>query len=159
MDRVQTFTQAYSQAPWRKQLQVLGLFSLILVFVALVAGIYLNVTARAGEVGRDIQAMQRKMDTVNTDIADLYSQLAFVTSTGEMEKRALSLGFTSVNPEETIYMVVPGYTGRQPVILGPSDSPSLASAPVLPEEYTESLFEWVHRNWGPWSTTLLKVLP
>jgi len=31
------FTQSYSQAPWRKQLQFIGLFSLILVFVALVA--------------------------------------------------------------------------------------------------------------------------
>jgi hypothetical protein len=53
MDRVQSLTQAYSQAPWRKQMQIIGLFLLVLVLTALV-GIYLSVTARAAAVGRDL---------------------------------------------------------------------------------------------------------
>ncbi len=46
MERVYGLTQAYSQAPWRKQLQLIGIFLVVLVFFALVAGIYLSVTAR-----------------------------------------------------------------------------------------------------------------
>ncbi len=42
MDGVRQLTQAYSQAPWRKQLQILGLFLLVVVLAALVAGIYLK---------------------------------------------------------------------------------------------------------------------
>ena len=38
MERVERYSQAYSQAPWRKQVQLLGLFLLIVVFMALVAG-------------------------------------------------------------------------------------------------------------------------
>ena len=42
MNHLENLAQSYSQAPWRKQLQLIGLFSLFLVSVALVAGIYLS---------------------------------------------------------------------------------------------------------------------
>ena len=71
MDRLEDFAQAYSQAPWRKQLQIIGLFSLILVFGALVAGIYLNVSARAATAGRDIQSKQEEIEALDLEIEDL----------------------------------------------------------------------------------------
>jgi cell division protein FtsL len=151
MNRIDRLTgslraNAYSQTPWRRQIQILGLFSLVLVLVALVAGIYLNVTARASTVGREIQDLQREIEALQKDNADLQARLAQLNSAGEMEARARSLGFQRVNTDETVYMVVPGYTGRQPVILAPSTSPDLVSAPMLPPQYTESLFVWLKRQ-------------
>jgi hypothetical protein len=146
MDRVHSLTQAYSQAPWRKQLQIIGLFLLVLVVAALIAGIYLNVTARAATIGRDIQGKQRKLEALQRENVDLQTRLAYVTSAGEMEKRALAMGFAPIITDEALYIRVPDYVSRQPASLAPSSQPPLVSAPVLPAEYTESLFEWLGRE-------------
>lgn len=159
MDRVQNLTQAYSQAPWRKQMQLVGLFLLVLVFIALIAGVYLNVTARAATVGRDIQGMQAVIDDYEQANEDLQSQLASLTSAAEMERRASDMGFVSIDKEQPLYLVVPNYTGRQPVTLAPASGPVVAGAPMLPPEYTESLFEWLRKQVFQWSFPFLKVRP
>lgn len=146
MDQVERFAQAYSQAPWRRQMQFLGLFSAALVFAALIAGIYLSVTARAAEVGRDVQDMQRKIDTLEISNADLQARLAILTSASAMQTRALAIGFQPVTNEETMFISVPGYSERQAVVLAPGEVPALVSAPVLPDEYTESLFTWLQKE-------------
>lgn len=146
MDQVYNLTQAYSQAPWRKQLQIIGLFLLALVFIALVAGIYLNVTARAASVGRDIQGMQRNIDELQDANADLQSKLAFMTSTSEMQRRARDLGFKSIETDQTLFLSVPDYIDRQPVVLAPAPGPIAIGAPTIPAEYTESIFEWLRKE-------------
>lgn len=146
MDRVHSLTQAYSQAPWRKQMQLIGLFSLALVLIALVAGLYLNLTARAASIGRDIQSMQSDIDEYQQGNLNLQSQLASLTSSMVMEKRALAMGFKPIGDEKPLYITVPGYQGRQPVVLAPAPGRVLASAPAAPPEYTESIFEWLHRE-------------
>ena len=146
MDRVQSLTQAYTQAPWRRQLQLIGLFLVLLVLAAVLAGIYLSVTARAATIGRDIQELQDQMEAREQEIADLESRLAFVTSSGEMEKRALSMGFRPVAMDEPLYLRVSGYLQRQTVILAPAPQAVPPPAPAMPEEYTESLFVWLQRE-------------
>ena len=146
MDRLESFTQTYTQAPWRKQLQIIGLFSLFLVFIALIAGIYLSVSARTATMGREIQRMQEQIDTLDQEIEDLNSDLAFILSAGEMEKRAQDLGFEPIQTDQVLYIVVPDYAGRQPAVLAPYSSRSVVSAPVVPAQYTESLFDWLKRQ-------------
>lgn len=155
----QTYAQAYTQAPWRKQLQLIGVFSLVLVFIALVAGVYLSVSARAAAAGREIQAMQAEIDNLDRDIEDLESQLAFLQSTGEMEKRVKSMGFKPVAPEEIVYLNVPGYTYRQSAVLAPVSERPLVSAPTTPPEYTESLLEWMQREVSLWTFQMGEVQP
>ncbi len=146
MDRVRGFTQAYSQAPWRKQLQIIGLFLLLVVFVALIAGIYLNVTARAATMGREILIMQTKIEKLQLEIADLETQLAIANSAKEMKKRAVNLGFRPVEKDELTYIVVPGYIPRQRTILAPAPEPVVVVSAALPPDYTESLFEWLRKR-------------
>ena len=68
MEHVSRFTkQAYSQAPWRSQTQLIVVFMLVVVTTALVAFIYLNTTAQAATIGRQIQEMQVNLDDA-TDI-------------------------------------------------------------------------------------------
>jgi cell division protein FtsL len=145
MQRVQNLTNAYSQAPWRKQLQFLGLFLLIVVFIGLVAGVYLNVTARAASVGRDIQSMQSDLEQYAQSNVNLQSQLGDLTSASEMEKRAERMGFKPIDTDQAVYIAVPNYTDRRPAILAPAPGRTVLSAPSLPPEYTETLFDWLDR--------------
>ncbi|MEJ2597648.1 MAG: FtsL-like putative cell division protein [Anaerolineales bacterium] len=159
MERVYSLTQAYSQAPWRKQLQLIGIFLVVLVFFALVAGIYLSVTSRATTVGRQIQGMQADIDRLEQENADLQSQLAFLTSSSVMAKRAQDMGFSLIQMDEPVYIKVPGYRSRQPVTLAPDRAPIVSAAPMVPPEYTESLFQWLSRQLAQSPYSPLKVLP
>lgn len=160
MYRVQSITQAYSQAPWRKQLQWIGLFMLVLILLAMVAGIYLSVSARASTAGREIQIMYRQMEDVSRNIEDLETQLAFMLSNTEMEKRAEELGFYPIESEEIFYILVPGYADPKQVILADPPGSSLPSSPTISPEYTQSLFDWLsERVFYPASPLIREVEP
>ena len=160
MYRVQSITQAYSQAPWRKQLQWIGLFMLVLILLAMVAGIYLSVSARASTAGREIQIMYRQMEDVSRNIEDLETHLAFMLSNTEMEKRAEELGFYPIESEEIFYILVPGYADPKQVILAEPPGSSLPSSPTISPEYTQSLFDWLsERVFYPASPLVWEVEP
>jgi hypothetical protein len=133
---------AYKQAPWRVQRQWVGAFLLAVVGMAMVAALYLDVTARAAVAGREIQEMRFEITTTQRTNADLETQLADVTTTKEMERRALELGYRPVKPGELDYVPVPGYVAPEPEILSEADD-STPQSQALPTEYTESLFEWL----------------
>lgn len=133
---------AYKQAPWRVQRQYVGAFLLAVVGMAMIAALYLDVTARAAMAGREIQDMRFEITTIQRANADLETQLADVTSTKEMERRALELGYRPVKPGELDYVAVPGFVPPDPDILSAAEDASPQSQ-VLPVEYTQSLFEWM----------------
>jgi cell division protein FtsL len=158
MENVKRLTQAYYQAPWRKQLQYIVFFLLVLVMGAVVAGIYLNVTARAVTVGQEIQVMQTQIEQLKRSNADLETNLAFLTSTSVMEERARSLGFRPVDPDKLVFIVVTGYPGRQEANLAPISQPTVVSGPGLSPAFTVSLLEWLETNILKPSTVLAEVL-
>lgn len=144
MDRVFKINQAYLLTPWRKQLQLIGLFLVVLVVFALIAGVYLNVNARAATTGRQIQNHHNRIETLEQAIADQQSQLALITSASEMEKRALDLGFRQTSSDEILFLVVDEYTGRRPVVLASESTAYLtATAPTLSPAFSQSLLDWV----------------
>jgi cell division protein FtsL len=133
---------AYKQAPWRKQRQYIGAFLLLVIGVAMVAALYLDVTARTAKAGRQIQDLREDMISYQHTNADLEIQLAGLTSAAVMQQRAAELGYRPVEPGELDYVFVPGYVEPEPAILLSADD----STPVndsLPVEYTQSLFEWL----------------
>lgn len=134
---------AYKNAPWRVQLQLIGGFSLMVVLAALIAGVYLNVTARAATIGREIQGIEAKILELQRDNADLENQLGMLTSIRTMQQRAENLGFQPVNPAEVMYVTAPGYAGRLSASLAPPPGPVAAASSSLPPEYTQSLFDWL----------------
>ena len=146
MEGVTRITQAYSQAPWRRQLQIALLFLAGLILVAVVAAVYLNVTAQAVTMGTDIQNMQWNLEQLRRSNEDLQTQLAYLTSASTMEARANKLGFREVAPDQIIYIKVPGYSGREPVVLAPPAGPAVANAVVLSPEYSQSLLDWFEKN-------------
>jgi cell division protein FtsB len=159
MQNVQKITQAYSQAPWRKQVQWIGAFLLVLGFVWLVAALYLDVTARAATIGREIQEMQvGQVETVNIQSsqakrlsieelkrrnADLQSQLAYLLSEDTLEKRAESLGYEVVEPGSSLFIEVPGYIPPQTATLAPPPGPTVSGVVAPVTVVQSSLLNWV----------------
>jgi len=133
---------AYKQAPWRVQRQWIGAFLLVLIGMAMIAALYLDVTARAAITGREIQELRFQITAVQRSNADLETRLADLTSTFEMQRRAIELGYRPVKPGELDYVLVPGFAAPKPVILSAA-ADSIPSKPSLPPEYTQSLIEWL----------------
>ncbi|MDH5606328.1 MAG: hypothetical protein OEY93_05530 [Anaerolineae bacterium] len=146
MARKETWIQAYRQAPWRKQLQLIGLFSATLAMLTLIAGTYLNVAARTATIGREVQRQQRDIRLVEQRIVNLESLLAEQTSARVMAKRAEKLGYFTLNTEVAIYLVVPGYSGRKTAVLAPPDPKSFPMQTQLPAAYTQSLVDWLRQQ-------------
>jgi hypothetical protein len=160
MNKTTQTTHAYSQAPWRKQTYLIGVILLILVCAAIIAGIYLNVSARAAAVGRQIQEMQVRVygyhyltgdsgegylpiEELEQDIANLNSQLAYLTSYEVMKERVKKLDLKTIDAFSPVYLVVPGYMDRQTSSLAPPPQPVVVNASGIAPEFKESLFDWV----------------
>jgi cell division protein FtsL len=133
---------AYKQAPWRVQRQYIGAFLLLVIGVAMVAALYLDVTARATLAGRRIQILRTEITNAQRANADLESKLASLTSAAAMQQRADELGYRPVEPGELDYVFVPGYVTLEPeILLAAVDGAPLSDQ--FPDEYSESLFEWL----------------
>jgi len=132
---------AYRQAPWRVQRQYVGAFLLAVIVVALVSALYLDVTARSALAGREIQDLRVGITAIQRSNADLETELASLTSSAAMQRRALELGYRPAKPGELDYVFVPGYIAPEPEILLEADDVTVPDY-RLPEEYTESLLEW-----------------
>ncbi len=132
---------AYRQAPWRVQRQWVGVFLLFVIGAAMIAALYLDVTARAAIAGREIQETRFEITTIQRSNADLETQLAKLTSTEEMEQRAVALGYRPVQPGELDYVAVPGFVAPEPAILMAAEDVTVPDQ-TLPSEYSQSLLEW-----------------
>ncbi len=141
LDTVTNLVDTYRMAPWRIQRQWIVNFLLAVVLLAMVAALYLDVTARAAIAGREIQNLTYQMTVINQSNADLETRLASLTSASVMEQRAQSLGYRPLTTDEIEYLAVPGYARSLPDILTATPQPGL-SAPTIPPEYTQSLLEW-----------------
>jgi hypothetical protein len=142
--------QAYKQAPWRVQLQWIGLFLLGLVLVAAVAGLYLNISAQAATAGRNIQFLESNIDDINNEIAELTTELAMVTVTRNMKQRAEELGFKLIDPKQAVYLEIPGYNPHADLVLAPPRVNIIPQSPVVQSSYKISLWDWfVEKIWVP----------
>lgn len=140
------FIQAYQQAPWRTQLQWIGFFLLGLVIIVTVAGLYLSITAQSTTAGVEIKELELEKETLDRQIADLKTQLAILTSAKVMKDRAEDLGYIPADPSQAVYVVVPGYTGRQPEIVALPVQPEDQSKSQIDAAYRQSLWEWLFEN-------------
>ena len=159
MVNVQRLSQVYIQASWRKQLQFVGLFLLLVILIAMVAFFYVDVTARGAAIGRSIQLMQYEIEQLERQIVDLETEMAEYTSLSVVVDRAEDLGFYPIDQDEMIYLVVPGDQGHQPGKLGSSQASPLPLASSLLPDYRQSLFEWLRERVFNPAAPLVEVAP
>ena len=130
------------QAPWRTRRQRVGAVLLAVVGTTMIAALYLSVTSQATLIGREIQSLERDISSAKEENANLKTELARLLSYRAVSARSDVLGFEPATAEEIHYIVIPGYEEAHPVNLTNDATPD-NSAPLLPTEYTQSLFEWV----------------
>ncbi|MCX6053406.1 MAG: hypothetical protein NTZ74_00540 [Chloroflexi bacterium] len=140
------FTQAFKQAPWRNQVQYAGLFLLGLVVVLLVASVYLSISGRAATAGLAAYHFNLDRQDLERQIADRKAKIALITSAATMEGRAATMGFERIDPSQAVYISVPGYSGKQSVVLAaPPGIIDLNRSLVLPG-YRQSLWDWLFQG-------------
>ena len=135
--------QAYKQAPWRTQVQWIGIFMLVLVGVAAVAGVYLMISGRAAATGRRIQSLESEVTALEMEINDLKTQYAEVSSAKSLGERADALDMVLLDPLTAMYLEVPGYIPPSQPVLAPPPTVDEISTPVLLPEFTASLWDWL----------------
>jgi len=140
MDKVTNLARKYRQAPWRTQRQWLGLILLGVVMAAMVAGVYLNVTARATLAGREVLDLNFDIAANKRTNADLQTKLAVSSSAAAMQQHAQTLGFVPATPDDIVYVVVPGYVPHAGINLSTTTEQPPAS--ILLPAYRQTLFEW-----------------
>ena len=143
--QVTQIIHAHKQAPWRIQRQWVGAFLLFVVGAAMVAALYLDVTARTAVAGREIQEFRSQIATVQRENADLETRLADLTSSTAMQRRALELGYRPVLPGELDYVAVPGFEAPEPAILLAAKDATMGMQ-SRPAEYSQSLIEWLDQR-------------
>ena len=128
----------------RFQRQWVMSFIAAIIMLALLAALYLNVTASTSISGRQIQYLEADITTNEQINADLETQIATLMSNSVLEQRAQVMGFQPVDPTKLDYVVVPGYFPPQPVTLVSSAAPAeiLASSP----EFNETLIDWISKQ-------------
>ena len=143
--------QAYKQAPWRVQLQRLFYIALAIVMILVVAALYLNISAQAATAGLDFQGYEWQRQDLERQIANNIAILGQITSEENMVERAKALGYTPIAIDKAVYVVVPGYTGRQPAIFAPAPSSDMLADPIIKPSYTQSLWEWLFQGVLIWT--------
>ena len=146
MDYRQRLIHAYEHTPWRRQLQFIGLFLASVVFLAVIAGVYLDVTSRASTIGREIQAIQGRKQVLEREIEDIETRIAHLSTAEMMKARAEDLNFVILDTNQITYIKVDGYPGVLPAELAPSQPIAPTGKQSLPKEYTVSLVEWARET-------------
>jgi hypothetical protein len=143
--------QAYRQTPWRVQLQRLGFIALGIIMILLVAAIYLNISAQAASAGLDFQKLQYEREDLQREIANLDATLGSISSEASMAARAQAMGFKPLTMDKAVYVVVPGFAGRQAITFAPAPSSDMLADPIIKPSYTQSLWEWLFQGVLTWT--------
>jgi hypothetical protein len=139
-------SQAFKQAPWRSQIQYVGLFLLGLVVVIVVASIYLSISGRAAAAGLGAYRMNLQRQTYERQIADRKAKIAVSTSVTVMEQRAKDLGFKRADPADVQFITIPGYTGKKAVVLAAPPGIDEANQSLVLPAYRQSIWDWLFQG-------------
>ncbi len=137
------FTQAYKQAPWRLHKIRGGAILLGIIGIAVVALLYVFIINERAAAGVQIQQLEIERRDSIRNISTLRTQLAYITSASQLRARALEMGFQPMNPEDALYIVIPGYQGRQAQIPLEIYPESKTLSPSDRDSYHTSLWDWL----------------
>lgn len=136
------FKQAYQQAPWRRQLRSFGLSVLPVIAIGMVIALYLVVSAQSAAAGLQIMEMHYDEEEILRQIANQRTELGWMTSYKEMQKRAKKIGYDLPPAESVHFMTIPGYQGQGAALIAPPPGTEAKGAPLVNEFYQQSLWDW-----------------
>ena len=56
------------------------------------------------------------------------------------------MGFEQADPDKVVYVIVPGYTGRQTAILAPPPGVTEEQTVAIKSVYRQSLWDWLFQG-------------
>lgn len=140
----QNVVQAYRKAPWRRKVQWIGRALLVVVFFGLGIGINLYVSSLTAEAGLNLWKYENQIAESKHAIGLYESQLAQANSITQMEEKVAKASYYSMDKENAVYIVVPGYLGRQPLDTTDMNTGLKPKEKILIRpSYTQSLLEWL----------------
>ena len=145
---IQRIKQAYRQAPWRLQLQSIGFYLLPLIAIVMVTIIYLNISAQAATAGLKIRDMLSQQEELQRTNANQRTHLALLTTYDNMNQRAQALGYSLINSENSTYMVIPGYQGREAIQLAPLPGEDSLGQTLSDPRFQQSLWDWLYSSFS-----------
>jgi hypothetical protein len=128
--------RAFKQAPWRTQTQAVAAWSVTLLIIAVIGGLYLAVASRAGTAGRDLQRYEAEKTELTRANDELRAKLAELRSVTRLANRARELGFAPAQPDQVEYVAVKNYP------MAAQTAPAAAPAPGATRT-TASLGDWL----------------
>ena len=128
--------RAFRQAPWRTQTQAVAAWSVTLLVIAVIGGLYLAVASRAGTAGRDLQRYEVEKAELTRSNDELRAKLAELRSVTRLANRARELGFAPAQPDQVEYVAVNNYP------MAAQTAPAAAPAPGATRT-TASLGDWL----------------
>ena len=120
--------RAFRQAPWRTQTQAVAAWSVTLLIIAVIGGLYLAVASRAGTAGRDLQRYEAEKAELIQANDELRAKLAELRSITRLANRARELGFAPAQPDEVEYLVVNNYPVTVQAAPAPAPAPAATTA-------------------------------
>ncbi|MEW6568123.1 MAG: hypothetical protein AB1449_08155 [Chloroflexota bacterium] len=139
---------AFRQAPWRTQVRLTGSAALPVVGLLVVAGMYLAVSAKVAQAGRQVLLLEQRRTELERANAETLTRLAQMTSPQRLLERASSMGFQPARPDEIEYLPVPGWTPPQSFTAPSPPTSGLPSTTGLSPAFTETWGEWLSRWLG-----------
>lgn len=144
--------RAFKQAPWRTQTQAVAVWSITLLVIAVIGGLYLAVASRAGTAGRDLQRMEaRKAELIQSN-DELRAQLSELRSVTRLANRARELGFIPAQPGQIEYLAVQNYpqpTARvAPAASGPQPAERVPVTTALGSWLAQTLLDLISSGEG-----------
>lgn len=140
--------QAFKQAPWRNQLRFTGATMLWIMVLLVLGGMYLAVSAKLADVGRQVLELEEEREELLDERDDLSVDLAQLTSPQRMSERAGAMGFRPAGASDVEYLKLEGYVEAAPFIAPRPISTTRVSGQSLSPAYTETLIDRVERMFG-----------
>ncbi len=131
--------RAFKQAPWRTQTQAVAAWSVTLMAVMVLGGLYLAVASRAAAAGRDLQRLEARKTELIQSNDELRAQLAALSSVTRLADRARAMGFQPAQPEQIEYLRIDHY----PLAAQTTPPPRAAELPPQPRNSLAQLSDWL----------------
>lgn len=122
--------RAFRQAPWRTQTQAVAAWSVTLLIIAVIGGLYLAVASRAGTAGRDLQRYEAEKVQLIQANEELRAKLAELRSITRLANRARELGFIPAQPDQVEYVAVKNYPMTVQAAPAPAPAPAATTASI-----------------------------
>ncbi|HEC23124.1 MAG TPA: hypothetical protein ENI95_09420 [Chloroflexi bacterium] len=132
------FRRTLRQAPWRTQTQTTSLVLAVVVIVLVIGALYLAQASRTAAIGRRLQELEARRQTLEQQNAQLRAEIAALRSVPRLIAEAERMGFHVASQQDVEYLLIT--EAPPPVELTPASPPEISG--TVPA-YDETLESWL----------------